>query len=50
MDLAPNATPEALIKQGNPVTPSTPEDAQQLLRTEEAKYAALVNLADIKLE
>ena len=41
---------EALLKQGNAVTPSTPEEAQQLLRTEVARYAKLVKQAGIKLE
>ena len=39
-----------LIKQGNDITPSTPEDCAKLLAADLARYAAIVKKAGIKLE
>jgi tripartite-type tricarboxylate transporter receptor subunit TctC len=47
------ATPEVrdvLIKQGNDVTPTTPEEAAKILAADLAKYAAIVKKAGVKLE
>lgn len=47
------ATPEVrdvLIKQGNAVTPTTPEECAKILAADLAKYAAIVKKAGIKLE
>lgn len=44
------AVREALIKQGNAVTPSTPEQAQELLRREVERYGKLARQVGIKLE
>ena len=47
------ATPEmkeAMAKQGNTITPSTPEDATEFIRTELVKYARLVKQAGVKID
>lgn len=47
------ATPEVrdvLIKQGNDVTPTTPEEAAKILAADLVKYAAIVKKAGVKLE
>jgi tripartite-type tricarboxylate transporter receptor subunit TctC len=44
------AVRDALIKQGNAVTPSTPEQAQELLRREIERYGKLARQVGIKLE
>lgn len=47
------ATPEVrdvLIKQGNAVTPTTPEECAKILAADLAKYAAIVKKAGVKLE
>ena len=41
---------DAMIKQGNAVTPSSPGEAQELLRREIERYAKLAKQAGIKLE
>ncbi len=41
---------EAMDKQGNVISPTTPEAAAHLLRSEMNRYAALVRKADVKVE
>jgi tripartite-type tricarboxylate transporter receptor subunit TctC len=41
---------EAMDKQGNVISPTTPEVAAQFLRDEMNRYAALVKKADVKVE
>ena len=47
------ATPEvqeAMAKQGNVIKPTTPEAAVAFFRTEQDKYAKLVQKAGVKLD
>ena len=44
------AVKEAMVKQGNVISISTSEFAQQYFRSEKEKYAKLVNKAGIELQ
>ena len=41
---------EAMAKQGNVINPTTPEAAAAFFKSEQAKYAKLVEKAGVKLD